>query len=272
MNYQSVLKEHLASYARKNLGVSEEGKFRGKSYPHILPIELKYLNILEPIRAEIQSYLEENPNIKLHQYFHHLNSSQAFAFNLFYPYFSKNVLSANILSAALGFKTSKVNWWKFEWIPDPIENTNVDVAWNTSEQITVYCEVKLSEAEFGTAKCDERHQRKLAEIYRPRLKDLVSKELLEEKTFFNHYQLLRNVSFLADQNSHLVLLTPRENTALNPQLTAVMACLSPNTRERVHIAYIEDVIKKLKSEQTLPPELQAYASCLGEKYIPESAK
>lgn len=269
MSYQSALREHLASYASKKLGVSEEGKFRGKSYPHILPIELEYLNILEPIRAEVQCYLKNNRNIKLHQCFHHLNSSQAFAFNLFYPYFSKNGLSANILSGALGFKTSVVNWWKFEWIPDPIENTNVDFAWNTSEQITVYCEVKLSEAEFGTARCDERHQRKLAEIYRPRLKNLVSKELLEEKTFFNHYQLLRNVSFLTDQNSHLVLLMPRENKALNPQLTTVMAGLNPNTRERVHIAYIEDVIKELKSEQTLLPELQTYASYLWEKYVPD---
>ena len=244
-----------------------QGTFRDKAYPHILPNRLKFLNFLEPVRAELQEYLKQNPGIKLHQFFHHLNSSQAFAFNLFYPYFVNGAQPAKMLSSALGVEINEVKWWQFEWIPDVVEGTNIDVAWCISEDVMVYCEVKLTEAEFGRALHDERHIRKLTEIYRPRLFGLVNEELLEEKAFFEHYQLLRNISFLADRKSHLVLLMPRENLALQPQLQRVLKSLNPSIASHVHIAYVEDVINQLLYEKTLTPDLRFYAKLLKEKYV-----
>lgn len=268
MTYQKKLQSHLENYMSKRLGVFENGIYRDKSYPHILPLNLKYLNLLEFVRAELQEHLNQNKKIKFHQYFHHLNSSQAFAFNLFYPYFSKNGQTACALSKALGVEMEGLAWWQFEWIPDVIEGTNIDVAWRTDKDVTVYCEVKLSEVEFGTAENDERHLKKLAEIYRPRLLGLIDESLLEEQTFFKHYQLLRNLSFLSDRKSHLVILLPRENLSLMPQLNRVMNALNPNIANHVHIAYIEDVINRLKTDEIIPTDLGLYANALAEKYIP----
>lgn len=271
--YQSTLQSHLANYARARLGVYEEGTYQGKTYPHILPPRLKYLNFLEPVRAELQAYLDEKENrkIKLHKYFHHLNSSQAFAFNFFYPYFAAGGKSAKALSTVLGADAT-VKDWAFEEVPDPAEGTNVDVVWSTAGGGTVFCEVKLSEADFGRAENDERHRKKLAKIYRPRLEELVSDDLLEEKAFFSHYQLLRNVSLMAgSEKDRLVLLMPRANESLSPQLKTVLAGTQPKVRNRIHVAYIEDCLSALMTSQSVTPQLRSYASSLWEKYVPSVA-
>ena len=90
MSYQTALKKHLAEYKANRLGVREAGVYRktGRAYQHLLPSNLRYLNLLESIRAEFREYLRHNPAIRLHPDFHHLNSSQALAFNLFFPFLS----------------------------------------------------------------------------------------------------------------------------------------------------------------------------------------
>jgi hypothetical protein len=87
-SYDKILKSHLDDYRRGRLGRIESGVFvkNGveRPYGHILPADLKWLNILEPFRSEVMQYQIAN-SLRLHRYFHHLNSSQAFAFNLFIP-------------------------------------------------------------------------------------------------------------------------------------------------------------------------------------------
>jgi hypothetical protein len=51
--------------------------------------------------VEASKFLLDHPD-KCHQYLHHLNSSQAFAFNLFFPYFSGGPEAASALLRALG--------------------------------------------------------------------------------------------------------------------------------------------------------------------------
>lgn len=79
--YAKELHRHLSAYKASRLGVKEAGVFthKGKDirYGHILPKDLRWLNILEPFRAEIREYVEVHPEVRLHKYFHHLNSSQA---------------------------------------------------------------------------------------------------------------------------------------------------------------------------------------------------
>jgi hypothetical protein len=151
--------------------------------------------------------LKARRDIKLHMYFHHLSSSQAFAFNLFFPFFLSGPGPARELSGALGVDQDVTSDWQFEHIPDRDEGTNADVMWRTSEA-RVFCEVKLSETGFGTAKNDVEHQLKLVKIYRPRLNNIVSRDLLQEATFFKNYQLLRNISLLAlDGKDRLVICT-----------------------------------------------------------------
>ena len=245
--------------------------YDGRAYAHILPYRLRYLNILESVRAEVQEYLRVHQSVRLHQYFHHLNSSQALAFNLFYPYLAAGGSAVRTLSAALGFP-AHTDDWEFEGVPDREEGTNVDVMWRGVGGATTFCEVKLSEAEFGVAKDDPRHRKKLIEIYKPRLEALVADGLLEEKRFFRNYQLLRNLALLAGSNANrLVLLFPKENERLQSQLEEVLSDLPSSTRSRVSIAYLEDVLETLLANVSLAPRLQVHAAQLKEKYIVEGA-
>ena len=85
-SFSDLAKIHLSEYRRTSLGVSEWGTPNGKSkqYAHILPEQLCFLNILEGFRAEFIDWLS-GAEQSLDQGFHHLNSSQAACFNLFWP-------------------------------------------------------------------------------------------------------------------------------------------------------------------------------------------
>jgi hypothetical protein len=267
-NYAKHLNAHLASYKARCLGALEPGTFmyRGQElrYDHILPKEQGWLNLLAPYRPDIQRYLSTRPAITLHRYFHHLNSSQAFALNLFFPYFEKG--GAPQLLAAMG-SASDLTSWELERIVDVDEGTNVDVTWH-SGGVRTYCEVKLSEQEFGAAKDDERHRRKLERIYRPGLAGACSPEWLQPELFFQNYQLFRNVWLVArEPGSNLVFLAPRANTKIWRQLTAFFGILHEPVATRVRAVAIEDVIDSLAAADGIPQALRTYSELLREKYV-----
>lgn len=266
-NYTERLINHLADYKLNFLDISENGEWRGKQYSHILPPAMKFSNLLGPIRLDFELYLKNHQEIGLHKGFHHLNSSQAFAFNLFYPYLAEGGKSAHHLSSIMGVDKDVVDW-SFETVPDASEGTNVDVCWNAPDGTTTYCEVKLSEGEFGKAKNDTRHKQKLETIYRPRLTGMVKPEILEEDIFFKHYQLLRNISLLHEsEQDHLVFFFPRTNSALLPELERVMNAVLPETESRITIVYWEECIQQLMRKSLKSELLTEYASQLREKYL-----
>ncbi|NWG03605.1 MAG: hypothetical protein HXY44_12190 [Syntrophaceae bacterium] len=274
MSYRMALRKHLAEYKANRLGIREAGVYRktGRSYQHILPSNLRYLNLLEPIRSEVREYLHHNREVRLHPDFHHLNSSQALTFNLFFPFLSTGGETARLMAQALGLE-GDIQEWHFEYVPDAEEGTNVDVAWQNSDGRWVFCEVKLSEGEFGCAKPDQRHENKLREIYSPRLQGLIDERLLGFSEFCRHYQLLRNISLLAThEDSHVVFLIPEQNDALNSPLQAVLGSLVGLVRHRVHVGYLEKIIASLKNHRTLNPELKLYAAQLEEKYVVKKEK
>jgi hypothetical protein len=167
LSYQDDLKKHLAEFKRRNLGISAPGVFRYRGrdlqYHHILPLANSSANFLEEAEPAASAFLTAHPQ-KRHQYFHHLNSSQAFAFNLFFPYFSGAQESASALLRALG-QDGILAEWEPEAVPVPDEETNIDVLWATTDGVRTFCEVKLSEADFGKAIDDDRHRAKLVDIY-----------------------------------------------------------------------------------------------------------
>jgi hypothetical protein len=265
-NYARQLNAHLVNYKARHLGALEPGTFRDseRRYDHILRKDEEWLNILEPYRSEVQQYLAARPTIARHQYFHHLNSSQAFAFNLFFPYFEKG--GASPLLAAIG-SDAGLSSWEPECIVDEEEGTNVDVTWQSGGTQT-YCEVKLSEQEFGTAKNDERHRRKLERVYQPVLADACSPEWLEPESFFQNYQLFRNVWLIArEPGSRLIFLLPRANTGIWRQLSTFLSLLNQALASRVRAVAVEDVIDALVASGQLDPALRSYAELLREKYI-----
>jgi restriction endonuclease-like protein len=265
--YQKHLEQHLSHYRRDRLGVAHCGTFRYKgadrSYGHILPRELRWLNVPEPFRAEIRRYTTEE-RIQLHRYFHHLNSSQAFTLGLFYPYLT---LAKEALSAAIG--VSPIRTGAFEVVPERSEGTNVDVVLRAEAETSIYCEVKLSELGFGTAVPDERHCRKIEKIYRPRLNGMVDPELLSPKAFCGSYQILRNLWHAASNPAASVLFFfPKQNESLGSELQRLLPKVGVELMARTRIIYVEDVLDVLAAPAGPGRELRWYAAILREKYVP----
>lgn len=248
MSYQDKLKRHLADYKWRHLGISAPGvfKYRGREVweDHILPLVDADRNILEEAEPEVHRFLADHPG-KRHQYFHHLNSSQAFAFNLFFPYFTGGPEAASTLLRALGQEVLLDNW-EPEAVPKIHEGSNIDVLWTTMDGAQTFCEVKLSEADFGKAADDARHRAKLKEIYGPVLAMHLALGRLERMAFFEAYQFNRNVWHMvqADHN-RLIFLLPRANDVLWKQLQELLLGVVPRTRERISAVAIEDIIAKL---------------------------
>jgi hypothetical protein len=145
-------------------------------------------NLLEEATLAFEKY----KGTKLHRYFHHLNSSQAFALNLFFHYFEGGPESAAALLRALG-RAGVLADWEPEAVPVPAEESNIDVLWTTADGVKTFCEVKLSEVGFGKGANDERHQKKLDQVYRERLAPHMEPDRLEISSFLKDYQFYRNV-------------------------------------------------------------------------------
>jgi hypothetical protein len=268
--YQKALERHLADYKRRRLGVQRSGEFKRKntivSHPHILPKDLYLLNILEPFRDEFRLFRASH-GIKLHKDFHHLNSSQALAFNLFLPFFQDGTKACERLLRALDVPGT-VDDWRFEHVVDKSERTNVDVSWHDPEAGWTLCEVKLSEREFGAAKADARHRRKFDRIYAPRLRTQVDERFLQFDAFVAHYQLLRNVSLLTRPGvARLVFLLPQQNEGPQVALRAVLDAMAPPLRARIHVSYLESVLSSLAGDPGLGGSLREHARQLTEKYV-----
>lgn len=275
VSYQDDLKKHLVEFKRQILGISEPGVFRYRGrdvkHHHILPLAKASANLFQEAEAAANAFLASNPR-KRHRYFHHLNSSQAFAFNLFFPYFSSEPDSATALLRALG-QDGVLDEWEPEAVPVPDEETNVDVRWATTEGVQTFCEVKLSETDFGTAVDDARHRTKLVDIYSPILNGHLEPARLEPLAFFSAYQFNRNVwHMVRTDGSRLIFLLPRANAGLWTLLQHLLSGVVPPTRERISAVAIEDVLAALSDDGQCPIKLREYSRKLKQKYWIQSAR
>jgi hypothetical protein len=275
VSYQDDLKKHLVEFKRLNLGISEPGMFRYRGrdvqHHHILPLTKASANLLEEAEPAASAFLAANPS-KRHRYFHHLNSSQAFAFNLFFPYFSAGPDSATALLRALG-QDGILAGWEPEAVPAPDEETNVDVCWATTDGVQTFCEVKLSETDFGKAVDDARHRAKLVDIYSQILTGHLEPARLERLAFFNAYQFNRNVwHMVRTDGSRLIFLLPRANAGLWTLLQHLLSGVAPLTRERISAVAIEDVLATLSADDQCPIRLREYSRNLKQKYLIQTAR
>src|ERR1700742_4924778 len=128
MSYQDDLRAHLSEYKKSVLHIDEPGVFHHQGreihYEYILPTNHSLRNLTDEACAVFLVF----PAIRRHMYFHHLNSSQAFALNLFFPYFTLRPDQSATLLRALGSGES-LDSWAPEAIPDAREGTNVDAVW-----------------------------------------------------------------------------------------------------------------------------------------------
>jgi len=124
-------------------------------------------NFYPPMKLAILHYIYNESDVLLHDYIHHVRSSQAFGFNLlFYP-IKRQAELLSCLSSKIGEKLVLITDFKFEYSPEtnilgewksdenrPEEYvTSVDVYISTinedGEPKNFFFEVKFTESEFG---------------------------------------------------------------------------------------------------------------------------
>jgi len=252
VTYKDVMWRHLADYKTSVLGIAQNGIWRKnqKEYAHILPFEHQRLNILEPYRDEFWEYLR-TANIKLHSDFHHLSSSQAMCFNLFFPFIAENNRHLQLLRGIFAADGAIENA-RFEVVIDTIEGTNFDFCFQTTRSRKLF-ELKLTENSFGAAPGDDSHIQKYERVYAPAIQGKFAPEFCSCDRFLQHYQIARNVWNLgvATQDS-LIFMVPRGNERLKDETTIIDKCLSEQFRDRVTVCYLEAVTAKI--EQTFPTD------------------
>ena len=264
-SYADKVKAHLSDYRRTQLGVCKVGTWsgNGKQYPHILPKKLRFLNLIESYREGLRAYLEDS-GIQLDQGFHHLNSSQAACLNLFWPIL--NYGGPDLALEALGIGPEEVSTWEFEKVIEMGEHTHFDLYLELKSGAKPTSKFKYTEEKFGTAKNDEQHRQKLAEIYAPALRDFVDPEFLEPKKFFANYQILRNLVYMVPERGDTVIfLFPRGNAKIAAHVCeALKYSIQKSTyRSRIKIRYLADVVSDAlarlsKDDHNLHTHLQLY--------------
>lgn len=274
-SYSQRLKEQLETYKKRAHPDVPDGTWRtrkGEDKPHgyILHEHSFQENILPTIREQFWRWLATKA-LKRHKYFHHLNSSQAMAFNLFFPLMPDGERVDQRLLAALAVPADRQYLGEFEKILDPVEETNFDFYMqeaNKSEGRQLFFELKLSESKFGSCNNDCEHEKKLQSRYRPDLEGHVDAKWLEPATFFANYQIMRNLSYLGRcEDSGVVFIFPKANEQLRKGGDVIKQIVSKSLAPRVEILYLEYLIEKILAVVADDAALTEHYLAFRDKYV-----
>ena len=273
--FGETAKRHLAQYKTLKMGISAHGVYKRyrRPYPHILPEEQKRSNILEPFRDDFGLFFDTlgRDGISLHPDFHHLNSSQAVCFNLFYPFIYAGRQQLPLLLQVLGFRQDEVCEAGFEKVLDSKEGTNFDFYLRYQDGQQVMVELKYTEDVFGGAKNDAHHQRKYKDVYLPLLAGVVRPEKLSDPVFFlKNYQLLRNLAYLKTHDTNVtVFVVPEQNTPLVAVLKVLLEeIVCPEYLHRVKVCYMEDLVRQLAiASRGVDERISRHLEVFQEKYL-----
>lgn len=273
MIFRDLACAHLSQYKSVFLEVIEDGiyNYRGKNIPktHILPLLNRDKNIIEPYREHF--FLSDYAKIKLHKYFHHLNSSQALCINLFYPLIVENALDLfmNFMNIAPELSIHSL-FEKDSELENAARRTSFDFYVQLANQSQVFVEVKYTENGFGKAKNDIDHRNKFRNTYLPLLvkkSSLLVEECQNEQLFLKHYQILRNLVHISDTDQ-VVLLFPSANTKVTKEASyAKDHFLTDAGRDRLKIVFLNELISFLETQNAGLP-LDGYYQKFRTKYLP----
>jgi hypothetical protein len=270
MDYEAKIKRHLSAYKISHLKIMKDGKWKNndKTYPHILPEDLQQLNILETIREEFWIYFKKQRIIR-HRDFHHLNSSQAMCFNLFYPFILYGYLQSLLLDILNINKNESIEEIKFEKVPNKDEGTNFDFYIKLKSNTEIFFEIKFSESDFGNVVESEVYRERLKTIYERPLSGIIPEEYLKPKLFCENYQILRNIYYLTQKpENHLFLIYPRENNKLLDYERTIKTIIGEKLQNRVSIFYLEDLVNNiLETAQVYNEKVEKHFLLFKEKYL-----
>ena len=265
--------KHLGKYKYNELKIQENGiayKYTeterqpmleddGKSpkrLPNILPIELcddyKWKNIIpSDYQQEIISIIKTK-EICLHKEFHHLNSSQALCFNLFFP-----------LRIELGHKyineSSEETKYAFEYVKNPIEKTQIDhyVVYFKPDTEEHGYEVKYTE-ETPDEKTRERNKKSKDKYkfnkYRQNIRKYFCDENITESEFIYYEQIYRHIIYSYENNILLYYVYPEKrpewkNIVENKMYKLKEEYKAKENIEFITIDYIVDICKKCNNQK-----------------------
>lgn len=233
MNYRTKVLKLLSDEVRKNGQCIPPGSWHGATEPeyrHILPIKGKNSRrnrvdaIYRYLRIKIDdSFLPTKSKGRgetLHTYAHHLNSSQLLCYNTF-----RNLLTIGhtpkpeliSLFHSLDIEISSAAVCDFEfsdgWLwenGNEKEGTSFDFHIKDGEK-EFFFEIKFTEDGFGRAKLDDRHIKKIDDIYIKRIAEVTKLDDITQEKCAEYYQLFRNlirgnsdlktVIFITDENN-----------------------------------------------------------------------
>jgi hypothetical protein len=241
---------------------------RDIAYKHILPQDSHRSNILPTISEPFWAWFDgQTEQLKLHRFFHHLNSSQAMAFNLFFPFLTNGRIDPRLLKV-VGITDDAEYTGSFEKVLHPGEGTNFDFYMESAAGRRIFFELKLSESEFGSCANDARHQQKLEEHYHPYLKDDVDAKWLEPATFCANYQVLRNLSYLGRYpDSGVVFIFPKANEQLMKAENTIKQIVSKSFAPRVAILYLEYLVETILKAVAGDEALTMHYLAFRDKYV-----
>jgi hypothetical protein len=267
MSFAKKIQKELGNYAK--LKDFRLGKWQNKGIdrPHILYNDCYRKNLIGKYGEDFWKD-EKLSKIKLHQYFHHLNSSQAMCINFFFPLIRERKL--DIILKELKLDNEEVNYdsVKFEkeseiddkkQICEKISElnqdqtipTSFDFYFETQSGIEFYFEIKYTESKFGGAKKDKdaksyakKYKLKYEKIY----KEVASGKIISnnEADFLNQYQIMRNLIHVSD-NSYIVFVIPEENKRVYIQAIGAQKLVMEQYQNKVNVLTWEnlyDIIEK----------------------------
>lgn len=273
MSFRDSICDHLAKYKVNTLRVETNGIFtyRGTNLKkaHILPIKEKKLNILPEYRERFFTS-EHCTSIRLHQFFHHLNSSQAMCINLFYPLIEVGLLSLIVRYFHMDSAGDLTACFEKESEREKaVRRTNFDFHLRCPAINNIFFEVKYTEYGFAQAKADPEHRDKFRQTYRQLIdgSEFLSEKCKDEPYFLKNYQILRNLVHL-DRTSYVVFLFPSANAkVLSEILAARKDALTDAGRSRVRLVFLEDLITFIEAK-CCDKALVDYYHLFRVKYLP----
>lgn len=220
---------------------------------YILPEQDKFNNILTSYRGNFKDYYEYS-GIDLHRYFHHLNSSQAMCFNLFYPLLKERRLEEllHIFDIIEDVKYDSVAFEKVSELEKGSgRKTNFDFYFQTEEGKKFYFEVKYTEDGFGQTKMDAEHIKKYHQVYEPLTQKHpgINGKCKNMDFFLEHYQLMRNLIHM-DQNSYVIFIYPKLNEKVrNQAMEAMNEIVASSWSTHLIPISLEDIVDVLGSTE-----------------------
>lgn len=232
--FKKVVCEHLKKY-----NILGPGIFRGRYYSYIIPLSYNKAEVVKEHclckNAKALPFLYDKKVMnghakpKLHQYAHHLNSSQIMCYNFFRPLIEGISTPSKKLVELLNSIGVEMEWNSqakaiFEYV-ETNESTNFDF-YVISGNTEVFCEIKYTESDFNKKgmvkeKDDNRRYAHYHDIYAQMVKEcnILKKEIEKdsgfEKSFMDeHYQLFRNTIRAREKNRYVLFIAPNDREDL----------------------------------------------------------